>query len=441
MMTTKKRVSIAALEIQNVKRIKALRIDCSGKSLVVVGGRNGQGKTSVLDSIAYALGGEKYRPSNLQREGAVADAQIRLKLSNGLIVERKGKNAALKVTDPEGNKTGQQLLNEFVSYMAIDLPKFLNATDAERAKQLLSILGIGDELERLERQERKLYDHRHAIGQLADRKAKHVEEMPCFDGVPAELVSASALIKSQQAILAMNGENQRKRSRVTEFENAAKALVREVEDLSERLAKAEGRLAQVRADLATARKTAEQLQDESTADLEAQLSDIESTNAKITANLDRAKAEEDAQTAKAEYDGLTEQIDAVRASRLALLDGANLPLPGLLVQDGKLMYRGQPWDCMSGAEQLRVGTAIARQLNPACGFVLLDKAEQFDVETLREFGAWLEAEGLQAIATRVSTGDECSIILEDGQATGEEPFVDDVDLMTTAEPKFVPGSF
>lgn len=38
---------------------------------------------------------------------------------------------------------------------------------------------------------------------------------------------------------------------------------------------------------------------------------------------------------------------------------------------------------------------------------------------------WLEAEGLQAIATRVSTGDECSIIIEDGyvvgQKTPEEP--------------------
>lgn len=69
---------------------------------------------------------------------------------------------------------------------------------------------------------------------------------------------------------------------------------------------------------------------------------------------------------------------------------------------------------MSGSEQLRVATAIVRRLNPECGFVLLDKLEQMDLQTLAEFGAWLEAEGLQAIATRVSTGDECSIIIEDG---------------------------
>ena len=69
---------------------------------------------------------------------------------------------------------------------------------------------------------------------------------------------------------------------------------------------------------------------------------------------------------------------------------------------------------MSGSDQLKVATAIVRKLNPECGFVLLDKLEQMDLNTLNEFGKWLEAEGLQAIATRVSTGDECSVIIEDG---------------------------
>ena len=69
---------------------------------------------------------------------------------------------------------------------------------------------------------------------------------------------------------------------------------------------------------------------------------------------------------------------------------------------------------MSGSDHLKVATAIVRKLNPKCGFVLLDKLEQMDVDTLNEFGQWLEAEGLQAIATRVSTGDECSILISDG---------------------------
>ena len=107
----------------------------------------------------------------------------------------------------------------------------------------------------------------------------------------------------------------------------------------------------------------------------------------------------------------------MRTARIDLLNNAPLPLPGLSVENHVLTYNGQQWDNMSGSDQLRVATAIVRRLNPECGFVLLDKLEQMDTQTLEEFGAWLEQEGLQAIATRVSTGDECSIIIEDGYGT------------------------
>lgn len=124
---------------------------------------------------------------------------------------------------------------------------------------------------------------------------------------------------------------------------------------------------------------------------------------------------------KDEYDSLTGMIETVRADRRKLLDDAALPLPGLSVDNGELTYNGAKWDCMSGSEQLRVAAAIVRKLNPECGFVLMDKLEQMDIETLNEFGTWLESEGLQAIATRVSTGDECSIIIEDGYVKGKAP--------------------
>ena len=75
---------------------------------------------------------------------------------------------------------------------------------------------------------------------------------------------------------------------------------------------------------------------------------------------------------------------------------------------------------MSGSDQLRVATAIVRKLNPECGFVLLDKLEQMDLRTLTDFGSWLASEGLQAIATRVSTGGECQIIIEDGRVQGAD---------------------
>ena len=141
----------------------------------------------------------------------------------------------------------------------------------------------------------------------------------------------------------------------------------------------------------------------------------------MRANLEKARAEDEAAQYASDYDKLTEAITQKRADRMALLNGADLPLPELSVEDGALTYKGKHWRDMSGSDQLRVAAAIVRRLNPDCGFVLLDKLEQMDMTTLQELSAWLEAEGLQAIATSVSTGSECQIIIEDGMVKGTEP--------------------
>lgn len=421
-------VKINTLEVENVKRVKAVTLTPQENGLTILGGNNGQGKTSVLDAICWAVGGNKFKPSNAARDGAYTDPHIRLTLSNGLVVERAGKNAALKVIDPNGNKSGQALLDSFISELALNLPKFLNATDKEKADTLLRIIGVGDKLSQMENEEQRLYNQRRAVGQIADQKKKFAAELPSWQGVPNQPVTASELIQRQQDILRKNAENQRLRAERDRCEDALLQAQRTLEEAKHALAKAQH-------DVAQARKSAENLQDESTAELEQSIADIDTTNAKVRDNIAKAQAEQEAADLSDQYEDLSAQIEGIRLARRALLDSADLPLPGLTVEGGKLLYNGKAWDCMSGAEQLTVATAIVRRLNPDCGFVLLDKLEQMDVETLHDFGQWLEAQGLQAIATRVSTGNECSVIIEDGYIAGSvqpEP-------APAAPPRYVPG--
>lgn len=406
-------VKINKLEIENVKRIRAVKLEPTANGLTVIGGKNNQGKTSVLDSIAWALGGNAYRPAQAAREGSVIPPHLHIVLSNGLVVERAGKNSDLKVTDPNGQKGGQQLLNEFVEQLALDLPRFMQASDREKADTLLQIIGVSDRLAQLEQQEQELYNRRHAIGQIADQKQKFAKEQPYYPDAPKELVSASELIRQQQDILARNGENQRKRTRAVELEQKKQMLRCQLDEL-------QAQYDAVCRDCEIAGRDALDLQDESTAELEQNIQDIETVNRKVRANLDKDKAEEDALTYREQYNALTAEIDSTRKEKINLLQNADFPLPGLSVEDGRLTYQGKYWDNMSGSDQLRVSTAIVRKLNPKCGFVLLDKLEQMDLDTLKEFGTWLEQEGLQAIATRVSTGGECSIIIEDGYVKGAE---------------------
>ena len=414
-------VKINKLEIENVKRIKAVKIEPTANGLTVVGGNNNQGKTSVLDSIAWALGGEKYKPSQAQRKGSTIPPTLHIVMSNGLVVERKGKNSSLKVTDPTGNKAGQLLLNEFVEQLALDLPKFMESSGKEKAQTLLKIIGVGDQLEVLDRKEKELYNNRLAIGQIADRKKKFADEQPYYPEAPKELISPSELIRQQQEILARNGENQRKREQVEKYKSSVFFIRQSIDSMREQLEAEEHKLKEAEENLRIAQMNAADLQDESTAELEASIANIEEINRKVRANMDKDKAEDDALDYKNQYNALTTEIDNTRKAKTDLLQSAELPLPDLSVKDGELVYKGQQWDNMSGSDRLKVSTAIVRKLNPKCGFVLLDKLEQMDLNTLQEFGQWLEQEGLQAIATRVSTGDECSISIEDGYVQESDP--------------------
>lgn len=419
-------VKISSLELENVKRIKAVRLVPTEKGLTVIGGNNGQGKTSVLDAIAWGLGGDRYKPSSPERDGSAVPPRIRIVLNNGLVVERTGKNSALKVTDPTGQRGGQQLLNSFVEELALNLPKFMEASGKEKADTLLRIIGVGDQLYLLENKEKQLYNQRLAIGRIADQKEKFAKEMPFYDGVPQKPVSAFELIRRQQEILARNGENQRKRDALADITRRKQQtydeltrLEAQIRQLKEQEVKLFQMYNQYTEDEKAAQKTAQDLRDESTARLEEDLQNIEAINIKIRANLDKEKAEEDAKSYQEQYDSLSEEIEKTRQEKYELLHGARMPLEALSVEDGELTYRGKRWDGMSGSEQLKVSTAIVRELNPRCGFVLLDKLEQMDISTLQEFGAWLEKENLQAIATRVSTGGECSVIIEDGSTQAE----------------------
>lgn len=400
-------VKINSLEFENVKRIKAVQLTPAKNGLTVIGGDNRQGKTSVLDAIAWALGGDRFKPSNPQREGSVIEPHLKVTLDNGIVVERSGKNSSLKVIDPSGNKGGQQLLNSFVEQFALDLPKFLNQSSKEKADTLLKIIGVGEQLYKLEQEEQLQYNRRTEIGRIADQKAKFAKEMPVYTDVPAEPLSVSELIQQQQEILAHNGTNKMKRDQLSHYEKEYELAKQAFDHAKSVLDAAENNLKLARLD-------AKDLEDKSTAELEANIQHIEDINKKVRANLDRQKAEIEAEDFRSQYDELTEQVEAIRQQKKDLLKGADLPLEGLTVEGGELIYNGQKWDCMSGAEQLIVATSIVRKLNPDCGFVLLDKLEQLDSKTLDAFGNWLEKEGLQAIATRVSSGDECCILIEDG---------------------------
>ena len=403
-------MKITCLETANFKRIKALRLEPKDKGLTIIGGGNGQGKTSVLDALAFLLGGAKFKPTNMKREGSVGDMVLRVETDNGLVIERKGKNASLTVTDSTGQRQGQGLLDALVSEIAINLPKFHEAKPKDKASMLLQVLGIEDTLVKFDKEIKSLYDRRTIVGQEQTRKEKHAEEMPYYEDAPAEAVSVKDLVKQQQEILARNGIKEEHRRKFEANNSELERVNAELKRLAERR---DALVAEIKS------AESEDFTLESTGELEKQIADFEEINRKVRANADREAVKSEAAILADNYTSLTKEIEDKRAERAALLEGAQLPLPGLTVEEGELRYNGKAWDCMSGSEQLLIDCAIASRLNPDCKFVLLDKGEQFDLESLSEVDKWFEEHDLQGLITRISTNrdGECTIVIEDGEAT------------------------
>ena len=485
-------MKLMQLDCSDVKRIKAVHLEFNEKGLTIIGGDNRQGKTTSLEAILYALGGESYRPVNFKREGSIEDGFIRLTFDDGMVVERSGKNAALKVIESTGRKQGQSLLNALISKIAIDLPRFLNASDGDKAKVLLELLGIGDKLKELDDLEQDKYQERTLVGRQYEQKDKAAKELPFYADVPETEVSSVELTKQLGEVMKRNAatkaaverieSNKAELGRLVErgeklatdrealdgkataqkaqVESNAKHRLDSIEAQIKELMRQKGQVEaekeqqlKVIDDTVVTQKKAfdtqikenesaiETLTDEivksenidtaleDTSALEQAIQDCEATNAKVRANRERQEKVEESVALKKEYEKYTAEIEDIRKRRLALLDGADLPYPGLSVKDfGKgpvITLNGIPWSDCSGSEQLIVAAAIAFAINPECKFALMDKFEQFDLKSLNKFDKWLCEHDRQVIATRVSTGSECSFIIEDGYVVGQEGIVID----------------
>lgn len=420
-------VVITSLEVQDFKRVSLVRYEPKASGLTVIGGRNAQGKTSTLDAVKMLFGGEKFTPTSAVRDGA-DKGLLKGQLSNGLAVEVSVtlKGAYYKITDPDGKKAGITLLKETVGELALDLGRFMAASDKDKAKTLLRIIGV--DLTPFEERHAKLYSEREGIGRLRDRAKHHAEAMPYNEAVGSELLTPSDIMAELEVKVGKNAKNREIRTKVEAFRANIVRQEMRVKDAGLSIADLESRLEEARrehdtrltdlkrmqSDLAEATKAAAAVQDEDVTALKDRLAQIESTNAEVRKNLDREKSLAEAEGYAEEYRALSGQIEANQAEQRALLEGAAMPLDGLSVEAGVLTYAGKAWDCMGDADRLRVATSIVRKVNPSCGFVLLDGLERMDMDTLRGFGAWLKEQGLQVLGTKVSSGPECSIIIEDG---------------------------
>lgn len=483
-MAEEKVMKVKQFTMQNVKGVNLFDYTFPLAGVTTIGGRNNQGKTSVLNGMQYAIGGEAYRPTNYHKDDTEAESFLRMVFSNGIVAQRVGDSADLKVYDENGKLSRQRLLDQFITKFALDLPRFLNGTDKERAEILLKALHLEEQVEALEASIQSEYDERTIIGRLRDQKRKAGKEMPFHEGVPETELSPSDILARMQEVNVRNAKIQAARQELDKNNADLVRLIEAGERIEAALVKVDGETvslcekvdadcktkvasieeqirklqesikaaqefavshkAQIRrsaeenkkalagqkaendkaVDALTEKIASAEMQDftlEDTSSFQREIDEVENTNIKVRENIARAKVLKEADEHALKYDEKTAIIEDLRKQKDALLQGAGLPYPGLSVENKVVTLNGKAWDCMSESMKIRVGCAIVMRINPSCKFMFVDKLEQLDSESLAELDQFAKDHDIQIIGTRVTTNpDDCTIIIKNGYIEGME---------------------
>lgn len=409
---------IVKLESENVKRLRAVEITPDGSAVIVVGGRNAQGKTSLLDSIEMALGGGATIPPEPIRRGE-RKARIVVNLGD-VVVERTftAKGTLLVVTNAEGvpQRSPQALLDKLCSRVAFDPLAFLRQQPKEQDKLLREVVGI--DFTDLDTERARVYAERteanRSLRELEAQLAAKVE----YPEAPAKEESVAEISAELKRVRQHNADAEASERAIADAREGLDDAIANVSRLEKELATARGL---VEAAQATLNELPEPAKREDEAPLEKKLGTVEETNRQVRENAERAALLADIKSEEAIALSRDERIRAIDAEKADRLAKAPFPVPGLGFNDLGPTLNGVPLEQASQAERLRVSVAIGLALHPKLRVLLVRDGSLLDEESMRLLAEMAKEADAQVWLEKVSNdGAGCSLVIEDGQVREEK---------------------
>jgi energy-coupling factor transporter ATP-binding protein EcfA2 len=422
---------IIKLTAENIKRLKAVEIVPKKDKMVVVGGMNGQGKSSVLDAIMYAITGKSSMPSIPVREGE-KEAKIEIVLDD-LIITRTitaTGGGSLKVTNRDGLKypSPQDLLDGLCSKISFDPLEFMRMNEKERFKSLMTFVGL--DFSDLNDEYQRVYEKRTDI----NRKVKQIEGTllgsPAYPDVPDDPIDVVHLMNQ----LSDEEKKERQRSellmRYNEFLAKADRCQENILNLESRMAEIKANIekntmemARCRGEADALQKGVEEIPPSRAVEIRQEVVDAQQINKKVEHNKIVVLRQNDLALVKEQSDSCTKRLQEIEKERLNRMSNATMPIPGLAINEARqeILFNGIPFEQCSSSEQLRTSVAISMASNPTLRVMRSKEGSLLDHANLAMLADIVEQNHYQLWLERVGDGDECSVIISDGMVLAEEP--------------------
>lgn len=408
-------MKIVELRAKNVKRLRAVEIRPDG-ALQVIGGRNAQGKSSVLDAIWLALGGGKAsKETHLPIREGEKSASVRLDLGD-IVVTRSWtqKGTQLKVTAADGAAypSPQAMLDRLVGAMSFDPLAFTRLPAGKQRETLLELVKLDVDLDALAVKRREVYERRAEVG----REGKALGEVAVDESLPVEVESVSDLLDEYERAQKTNELRKACEDSVAAHLDDIRELRKTIVTLQMSIDKAEDDIRVAEAALSDTKVELEELPDvQDLAEIGRRLAGVEGRNARIRENNEARKRLERKNALRLKYEDLTSEIADLDRVKTEALAAANFPVDGLGFDEDGVTYNGIPFAQASSAEQIRVSLAMAMALNPELKVLRIKDGSLLDGDTMEAIREQIVERDFQLWIERVGDADAGAVIIEDGE--------------------------
>jgi energy-coupling factor transporter ATP-binding protein EcfA2 len=424
-------VKILGIRAENVKRLQLveLKLDPDGH-VVIIRGANGQGKTSLIDAVMYALGGKEVHPEKVIRRGA-DKASVVLDLGE-LVVERRwtsDEESHLVVRSAAGGKypSPQTMLDKLFDSLSFDPLAFMRMPKKEREEVLRAQVGL--DFGGIDAKRKEHFEDRTAVNRDIKALESRLAVLPEAPAALPEIGSLEDLLAEQEMLQAAQKDNdQVRRDHQVALDKAARAAAVRRE-AAEIVAEAERRLAQAKeqlerrdAELQAANAevdaigaTVRQLVDPDLSGVRDRIRMVQSFTAQAAKFAERNVLQKQLAEKSAASEALTQAIANLDAEKERLLAETKFPVVGLSFNlNGSVTFKGLPLEQASGAEQLRLSVAIGIALNPRLRVLLLRDASLLDAASLQLVHD-MAAEADMQVLMEVVGAEGPGIVIEDGR--------------------------
>lgn len=440
-------VNLVKVEVRNIQGIQYAKVEPKVAGATIIGGKNSAGKSSLLNSIAWTLGGDKLCPEHPIREGQ-DKAVCKVELSEDkermfppcTVIRTWKKNtkgeevSSLQIKTLEGftAPAPQTILDNIIGTLGFEPERFLRSNPKEQAKILRELVGL--DFTGLDQEYKDLYEERTGINKRIEQLKARYEAMAFHPDAPEEPVSVAELMAELKVREAASKAN---RDVITAAEKANNSVanltqkqsdaVAAVIDAERVLEEARSHLTQMQTDLAVAVEAAEQarvavvgLVDPNEQEIQDKITASDETNRKQRENAAKAAIRADHTTAVQEADAATKRLDEIKEEKRVTTEAAKWPISGLGFDENGVLFNGRELSQASTTEQMKTAIAIRVALSPSLQFAILRDGSLLDEEQLAVVADFAAQMGTQLFIERVGRGGECDLVISDGRVDGQE---------------------